>query len=131
MPTIRVDDQVYAQLQRAAKPFVDTPNSVLRRLLGLEGPSDQPSDRQGQVGELLPLIEAGLLQTGDTLEWRRRSSTHHATVLEDGRLRLEDGRLFASPSAAGKALSGYEVNGWRSWGRSRDRVRLSALRDRL
>ena len=131
MPTIRVDAQVYARLQREAKPFVDTPNSVLRRLLGLEDSSDHPADRQCQVGELLPLIEAGLLQVGDTLEWRRRSSTHYATVMEDGQLRLEDGSIFASPSAAGKALSGYEVNGWRSWGRSVDRVRLSALRGRL
>ena len=34
-PTIRVDDEVYGALQREAVPFVDTPNSVLRRKLGL------------------------------------------------------------------------------------------------
>ncbi len=40
-PTIRVDDEVYARLQAEAKPFVDTPNSVLRRLLGLpSAPAD-------------------------------------------------------------------------------------------
>lgn len=36
-PTIRVDDDVFSALQKRAKPFVDTPNSVLRRLLGLNG----------------------------------------------------------------------------------------------
>jgi len=34
-PSVRVDDEVYAFLQRNAQPFVDTPNSVLRRLLKL------------------------------------------------------------------------------------------------
>jgi hypothetical protein len=35
-PTIRIDDQVYAWLQQQAKPFEDTPNSVLRRIAGLD-----------------------------------------------------------------------------------------------
>jgi hypothetical protein len=35
--TIEVDSQVMDLLSRHAKPFVDTPNSVLRRLLGLGG----------------------------------------------------------------------------------------------
>ena len=34
-PTVRVDEEVYEQLKAHAEPFVDTPNSVLRRLLGL------------------------------------------------------------------------------------------------
>jgi hypothetical protein len=36
MPTIRIDEDVYAWLQMQAKPFEDTPNSVLRRIAGLE-----------------------------------------------------------------------------------------------
>jgi hypothetical protein len=36
MPTIRVDDDVYAWLQKHAQPFEDTPNSVLRRIAGLD-----------------------------------------------------------------------------------------------
>src|SRR5258708_5910754 len=34
-PTIRIDDEVYAWLQGKARPFEDTPNSVLRRLAEL------------------------------------------------------------------------------------------------
>src|SRR5450759_1386864 len=37
---ISVDEDVVALLKSTAEPFVDTPNSVLRRLLGLEGPAD-------------------------------------------------------------------------------------------
>jgi hypothetical protein len=35
-PTIRIDDEVYTWLQSQARPFDDTPNSVLRRISGLE-----------------------------------------------------------------------------------------------
>jgi hypothetical protein len=34
-PTIRIDDDVFEELKRHAEPFVDTPNSVLRRMLNL------------------------------------------------------------------------------------------------
>lgn len=36
MPTIRIDDEVYEWLQKMARPFEDTPNSVLRRVAGIE-----------------------------------------------------------------------------------------------
>ena len=35
MPTIRVDDEVFRVLQKKGQAFVDTPNTVLRRILGL------------------------------------------------------------------------------------------------
>ena len=35
MPTIRIDEEVYAWLQNLACPFEDTPNSVLRRIAKL------------------------------------------------------------------------------------------------
>jgi hypothetical protein len=37
MPTIRIDDDVFAGLQQLAKPFVDSPNMVIRRLLEERG----------------------------------------------------------------------------------------------
>ena len=43
-PTVRVDDEVYDQLKAHAEPFVDTPNSVLRRLLRLDTSSPGGSD---------------------------------------------------------------------------------------
>jgi hypothetical protein len=46
MPTIRIDGDVYNWLQQHAKPFVDTPNSVLRRELGIAR-SVQPSPARG------------------------------------------------------------------------------------
>lgn len=39
MPTIRIDEEVYEWLQKMARPFEDTPNSVLRRVAGLDNPA--------------------------------------------------------------------------------------------
>jgi hypothetical protein len=128
MPTIRIDDDVYDWLQQRAKPFVDTPNSVLRRELGIAG-SVQPPSTQDPVGELDALVRAGLLAAGEELVWRRRGGSHRAVVTAAGGLELDDGRTFDTPSGAARALAGYEVNGWRSWARARDGVRLSVLRD--
>jgi hypothetical protein len=128
MPTIRIDDDVYDWLQQRAKPFKDTPNSVLRRELGIAG-SGQPVPRRGPVGELDALVRAGRLAAGEELVWRRRGGNHRALVTADGGLTLDDGRTFDTPSGAARALAGYEVNGWRSWARARDGVRLSVLRE--
>ena len=40
MPTIRIDDEVFAVLQKRAQAFVDSPNDVLRRDYGLNGVSN-------------------------------------------------------------------------------------------
>lgn len=61
MHNIEVDDEVFGRLQRLAQPFVDTPNSVLRRTLGLdEGHSPEDGDRlsTGQ-GDPLPGTKEG------------------------------------------------------------------------
>src|SRR5258705_5086832 len=37
MPTIRIEDDVFKGLQQLAKPFVDSPSSVIRQLLEERG----------------------------------------------------------------------------------------------
>ena len=52
-PTIRIDDEVFAKLKGMGEAFVDTPNSVLRRVLDLDGEGPN-SVKQ----ELKPIDEA-------------------------------------------------------------------------
>ena len=47
-PTIRVDNEVYSALQARAVPFQDTPNSVIRRVLGLPQSAESSSDTEAQ-----------------------------------------------------------------------------------
>lgn len=64
-PSVDIDQEVWEELQAQAEPLVDTPNSVLRRLLGLAGESGerdaptrptaaQPRTSRAPVGSLLP-----------------------------------------------------------------------------
>lgn len=48
MPTIRVDEDVFEWLKSQAEPFVDTPNSVIRRVAGLD---DAMTQRRSQAAE--------------------------------------------------------------------------------
>jgi hypothetical protein len=65
-------------------------------------------------------IENRDLTAGTRLVARYKKEEHTATVVEgeEGglRYRLEDGREFKSPSAAGSAVTGgVACNGWRFW----------------
>ena len=64
-------------------------------------------------------LENRNLEAGTRLVARYRGQTHSAEVVqtEDGlRYRLEGGREFKSPSAAGSAvMGGVACNGWRFW----------------
>ena len=60
------------------------------------------------------------LAPGTKLEGTHKRTTYACEVVTtpDGevRFKLEDGRLFNSPSSAGKAvMSGVSCNGWRFW----------------
>jgi 5-methylcytosine-specific restriction protein A len=61
-PVIRIDDEVWAWLQGQARPFEDTPNTVLRRVAGIgangraerkEAVSTPDDDRRRLSGRLL------------------------------------------------------------------------------
>lgn len=42
-PTVDLDSDIFDYLKSQAEPFTDTPSSVLRRLLQLDEPADQPA----------------------------------------------------------------------------------------
>jgi hypothetical protein len=48
-PTIRIDDEVFDELKKHAEPFVDTPNTVLRRLLNLGDAGFEDTNGTGDV----------------------------------------------------------------------------------
>lgn len=54
MAQIRIDDEVFRALQKRAEPFTDTPNDVLRRLIGLDdgAPAEvkSPTRAAGETG---------------------------------------------------------------------------------
>jgi hypothetical protein len=64
---IEIDDDVFGALKSLAEPFVDTPNSVLRRVLGLDGaPTSTPADP--------PVVQAPAALKVQSVRRRKRSS---------------------------------------------------------
>lgn len=59
---IRVDEQVWAELQRRARPLEDTPNSVLRRVFGLEEAGAEPGGMDSRITILLELVHESVGQ---------------------------------------------------------------------
>lgn len=56
VPVIRIDDEVWKQLQERAKPLIDTPNDVLRRILGVDKPisseiENSPTEKEIELKE--------------------------------------------------------------------------------
>jgi hypothetical protein len=126
MPTIRISDEVFSELKRRAEALVDTPDSVLRKILGLTGTA-----KSSTTGGLLPQLRSGTLSAGDQLVWNRKRAgqTHHATVLANGCIQLPDGQVAESLSKACAILSGGKsYNGWEEWRRASDDVLLNELR---
>ena len=75
MPTIRIDDDVYSWLQSLAKPFEDSPNSVLRNLANLDrtGPHvDSPDSKRGKKMNNPRATSSGKSLNAKTLirDWR-------------------------------------------------------------
>jgi Mrr N-terminal domain len=86
MHKIEVDEDVFELLEDNAKPFTDSPNTVLRRLLGLDtgevrrqGKLSAPSNRAAP-GSILPEVEYELPILEELVARRGRG---HATEITD------------------------------------------------
>ena len=52
MPTIRIDEEVWAWLKKHARPLEDTPNTVMRRIAGLDSPQSLTNEQNVGKEEL-------------------------------------------------------------------------------
>jgi hypothetical protein len=96
-PKVHLDDEVYAYLQRRARPFDDTPNSVLRRELGL--------DEKKEAASLEARNEAPSTtsQTESVLEMRRSAVASVEAALSS---RLGQPVHLVQAPAAGRSRRG-------------------------
>jgi hypothetical protein len=116
MPRIIIDTEVYEALADRARAWRDTPNDVLRALLGLP-PIERDAitpDAEPLPGQLGPLIRAGLLKPGERITWHRRNhaDTYTFTVTAMGFLTDEDGTEYIGPNRAATRIAGYPTKGW-------------------
>ena len=73
-PQIEIDDDVFALLKSHAEPFVDTPNSVLRRLLSM------PESANGASNGALHFAEGAHAESTRRTTRRRRAKKRQGDV---------------------------------------------------
>ena len=111
---IRIDEQVWAELQHRARPLEDTPNSVLRRVFDLPEESAEPERVDPRVTSLLELVRDLVGQTPQVEAARKGYSllSHSGVAVAyiralKQRLRTEASKLVA------------ETVGLKAWDRQR------------
>lgn len=90
-----------------------------------ETSSATPNAKRVTIAQVL---KAGLLVAGETLVWERprKGERWVATVTSEGRLRMEDGEEYSTPTAAARAVGGTSA-GLNVWKRTSDGRKLSEI----
>jgi hypothetical protein len=66
--------------------------------------------------KLMDLIENGKLKPGTKIIMKKKGVIYNATITSDGKIKLENGGIFNSPSGAARFLNkGKPIDGWISW----------------
>jgi hypothetical protein len=114
--TVEIDIDVHRRIENERKSFAESPNDVLRRLIGIEQMSE-PS-KSASYGR--PWSGKGVTLPHGTELRMEYNGTVHTGKIEDGKWSVE-GKLFGSPSAAAggvaKTKSGGSpsLDGWGYW----------------
>ena len=103
---IRIDGEVWAELQRRARPLEDTPNSVLRRVLGLPDADTGPERLEPRVTKLLALVRDLVGQMPDVEAARKGYAFLSRTGMVVADIRPQKERLRAEASKTVAATAG-------------------------
>ena len=85
---VRIEEEVWAELQRRAIPFEDNPNSVLRRVLGLKN-NELVRDSTGKDemdSRLMKLVNMVGQSDGRHLKMRQNRSGYFGISSDEGKL---------------------------------------------
>jgi len=133
--TVEVDEEVWIELQRRAIPLEDDPNSVLRKILGLQATGSiqhnnrSSSGMNSQLDQLLTLVEAdtgtfpSALPTKNLRNFKFLSQKELTAAFLLVQPRIGRIRIGASKSAAGRAgIDSWDHLGANAWYRADDEV---------
>lgn len=128
-PIIRIDDEVYEALKDEAEAFVDTPNSVIRRLLGLpgKGAGEEPAVADSAIvqGQVRAATEGPAPARTATNGGTRRTQRHRAR--KPKRTRVPKGALLPETEYEVPLLEVLAERG----GRAPTREVIDALEERI
>ena len=127
MNTIQIDDEVYQALEQQVKGFKDTPNSVLRRILGLPESSDSPAQShvvtparvrsKAPRVDLSTLSKIGSISDGETLSFRdyQQNKINGVEAVVRGKQLEYEGKRYSMSSLTHKIMKrqGYTSTAYR------------------
>ena len=98
-------------------------STLSEETLNVKTTSHAPTSRRVSIAQVL---EAGLLIPGETLVWERprKGERWVATVTAGGKLRMDDGKEYSTPTAAARAVGGSSA-GLTVWKRTSNGQSLS------
>src|ERR1700721_3110081 len=111
MPQIEIDFEVFKELTIRRRAEEVTYNEVIRELLNLGKPDDRT--QAATRGKAWTVSDTTFPPGSEFMSIYRGSV--HSGVVRDGKLELNDGCEFTTPSAAAMHITGSNVNGWRFW----------------
>ncbi len=112
MPQIEIDFDVFKELTNRRSTEAVTYNDVVRDLLKLPKPTK--SAKSAANGSKPWVVSDTSFPAGSEFMADYKGKTHSG-IAKDGKLELDDGRKFTTPSAAAVHVTGSSVNGWRFW----------------
>jgi len=112
VPQIDIDFEVFKQLTSRRASEAVTYNDVIRDLLRL--PKAVKSEVPTTNGSRPWVVSDTSFPAGSKFIADYKGKTYSG-ITRDGKLELEDGRKFTTPSAAAMHITGSNVNGWRFW----------------
>lgn len=98
-------------------------STLSKESLSVKDTSTSPTSKRVSIAQVL---EAGLLIPGETLVWdrSRKGERWMATVTAEGKLRMDDGNEYSTPTAAARAVGGSSA-GLTVWKRTSNGQKLS------
>lgn len=115
---IEIDFEVHKRIELSRASFSDTPNAVLRRLLGIDGGASPATSDTGE--HCRAWSGKGVsLQHGTLIEMEYNGRTHRGRIL-NGSWNVE-GQNFSSPSSAASGVATTKsgnrtsLDGWLYW----------------
>jgi Restriction Enzyme Adenine Methylase Associated len=112
MHQIEIDFEVFKALTSRRASEETTYNEVIRGLLNL--PNAPKSTVQSAANGRAWVVSNTSFPAGSQFMADYKGNTRSG-VVKDGKLELDDGSKFTTPSAAAVHIAGHNMNGWRFW----------------
>ena len=112
MPNIEIDFEVFKELTNRRPTETVTYNDVIRKLLSI--PKVSKSANSVAKGSKPWIVSDTSFPVGSEFMADYKGKTYTG-MAKDGKLELDDGSKFTTPSAAAVHITGSNVNGWRFW----------------